>query len=1044
MPGSSRAAWLTVAFACTAGGVAHSQAVRVPTLVPAVPHAQTSGGSSTPLHQLSNSTNVELKLPVAFEENKGQLEEHLAFGVRTIGGTLGIGRDGAVIVSAAETAPARTDGVTTFHLVGGRRVQAIGTDPVPGRVRYMRGNDPRLWIPEVSLYRKVRLRDVYEGIDWEWSVKQESIEYDFIVRPGAEPRRIAIAFGRSVRLRVVDGTLNVVGDEGVTEHRRPRAYQDIDGDRREIPASWRIAGSQAGIAVGPYDRRFPLIIDPVISWTAYVGGPAGEEGSDVAVGTDGAVYVAGSTTDTQDAFIAKFTSAGGLVYLTYFGGSTTDFAPKLAVAGDFVYFAGGTHSSDFPMVAAVQPALGGGRDGYAGALRSDGSFAFSTFLGGTSIDHLQAVATAADGTAWMSGVTFSADWPTVSPFQSALGGQTDTVLVHWSGSGQLLMSSYFGDGACEGAGALAVAPDGAIYMGGTYSTAVRTPFPPFVGCSSVQQGRLAKFSPGGTSSAWSQVLAGTDGVSALAVQANGKLWVTGTTTKSTMPTTADAYDGTCGTDGSCGGGADGFLSVRDSSGSQTYGTYLGGSGWDDGGAVAVDDSAGTVWVVGTTASTEWPTTGSIGQDAFVLRFGGPSPVVNYATRFGGTENDRAWGVATGTQVAYVVGTTRSTSLPGQRNSLTGPSDAFIAHIASLANVLFIDAPSDQSRVRADFVVEGWAIDDSGPTGAGINAIHMWAFPLDAPGRAPHFLGVAAYGLPRGDVGEAFGARFTPSGYRLAVSLPGFGRYLIGVYGRSSITSQFSAVRTVTVNAADLARITIDAPSSGAHVTGPLTVSGWALDQQATRNSGVDGVDVWAFPDGAADAIFVGAAFYGQERPDVAAQFGAQFRFSGFHVVTSHLWAGRYTLVAYPHYAGTSRYGAPAAVPMQVDPGAMVWLDSPVGSTTISQPFTISGWALDRRTFSGPGVDQVLVYANKLSEGSAGNGSFEFMGVAESGMPRPDVAMALGAQFVNCGYRLTVAGLQPGSYRIGVYARSTNPSPGTFPYFETWTGIIQVE
>jgi hypothetical protein len=125
-------------------------------------------------------------------------------------------------------------------------------------------------------------------------------------------------------------------------------------------------------------------------------------------------------------------------------------------------------------------------------------------------------------------------------------------------------------------------------------------------------------------------------------------------------------------------------------------------------------------------------------------------------------------------------------------------------------------------------------------------------------------------------------------------------------------------------------------------------------------------------------------------------------------------------------------------------GPNVWIDQPVGSSVVDQLLTIAGWALDRSATSGTGIDHVLVYANRLPDAESAVGTMTFVGVAEYGLPRPDIANAFGPQFVNSGFRLTVSGLAPGFYRFAVYAHNVNAPSGAFPYFETWTGILTVE
>jgi hypothetical protein len=973
-------------------------------------------------------------VPVVFEANRGQFDDGVAYRARTRRGTVTIRDEGSIDVSRPGS---------PFRLAGSRPVQPVGIDQLAARARYLRGNNPDRWIQDVTLHRAVRLSGVYPGIDWVWNAREQGIEYDFIVQPGAEPKRIALDFGRSARLRIVDGDLRVLVDGGETVHRRPRAYQIVDNVRREVAASWRVRGSRARFALGGYDRRLPLIIDPVLSWSVHVGTAATDSATDVALASDGSIVVAGETysnpdVTTQDAFIARLTGAGELAYITHFGGSSTEFGPQVAVAGGQVYFTGGTYSTDFPLVAPAQSQPGGGiNDAYAGLLGADGGFVFATYLGGSNLDSLLDVVVAADGTAWMTGVTWSANWPTTSPVDGSLDGPEDAVLVHIASSGQLLMSSYLPGGFCEAGKGLSISSDGAIYVGGSTAFFLGTPLPG--SCLSTRTGWLLKLAAGGTSVAWARVLTGTESIESI-VAIDGSVWTTGSTQAVTLPTTPDAYDSTCGTDGACNGTRDGFLSIRDGDGNPTYGSYLGGAASDSARALASDGNGG-VWIVGTTDSMDWPETGS-SSDAFVLRFDAVSRRVNYAVRFGGTLPDSAFGVAADVRGGYVIGSTLSPTLPAERNPLAGPGDGFLAHFASLAKNVFIDRPANGARVLPELVIDGWAIDDRSASGAGIDAIHIWAFSLDSAA-PPTFLGAAQLGLARPDVAAAYGARYGSSGYRLAATLPGFGRYLIAVYGRSTSTGQFDAVRTVVVTAADLARIALDNPQPGTQVTPPLVVSGWALNPEPAvgQGTGIDGVDVWAFPAAGGSPVFVGAASYGVERPDVAALFGEQFRRSGYQIRTTHLWAGSYTLAAYPHYTGSNRYGAPAVSSVHILAGPQVVIDQ---YTPIGQPITVSGWALDRRVSSGTGIDHVLVYATRLPDSAGGSGTTTFVGWAEYGQPRPDLANILGAQFLNCGFRLQFTGLASGLYRIGVYAHSVNAPPGSFPYFETWTGTITLQ
>src|SRR5262245_41056836 len=165
-----------------------------------------------------------VSLPVAFEENRGQFDPAVAYSARVGDRRLAVGDDGSVTI-----ADCRTQSATRIHLVAARHDRVLPLDRLPAEVRYLHSNRPERWIQNVPLYRRVRLPNVYPGIDWEWKPSGQTIEYDFIVQPGANPRQIVLQFARSARLRSVHGDLHVIDDDGETVHGRPVAFQTIGG-----------------------------------------------------------------------------------------------------------------------------------------------------------------------------------------------------------------------------------------------------------------------------------------------------------------------------------------------------------------------------------------------------------------------------------------------------------------------------------------------------------------------------------------------------------------------------------------------------------------------------------------------------------------------------------------------------------------------------------------------------------------------------------------------------------------------------------------------
>jgi hypothetical protein len=214
--------------------------------------------------------------------------------------------------------------------------------------------------------------------------------------------------------------------------------------------------------------------------------------------------------------------------------------------------------------------------------------------------------------------------------------------------------------------------------------------------------------------------------------------------------------------------------------------------------------------------------------------------------------------------------------------------------------LNIDRPANNSVVLGTQIdIGGWAFDAGATTGTGIDAIHVWAWPVG--GGAPIWVGAAAQGAARPDVASAFGqTRYSTSGFNLVGSITTPGTYDIAVYGRSTVAQTFNVVQSVRVNVrASRPAMSIDTPTNFRTVgPGAFAVSGWALDLGSASNSGVDAVHIWAFPTTGAAPQFFGAAAVGAPRPDVAAAFGgAQFTNSGFNAVGT-LPAGVYDLVVF--------------------------------------------------------------------------------------------------------------------------------------------------
>jgi len=347
-------------------------------------------------------------------------------------------------------------------------------------------------------------------------------------------------------------------------------------------------------------------------------------------------------------------------------------------------------------------------------------------------------------------------------------------------------------------------------------------------------------------------------------------------------------------------------------------------------------------------------------------------------------------------------------------------------VLPVSSLITLDTPSTGGTVAQPFAVAGWALNPSAPSGTGVDAIHVYAFPSN--GGAPSFLGVASYGAARPDVGAVFGNRFTNAGFNLAAAGPGPGAYQVVAYAHSSATGTFdaSASALVTVQApATRPRAALDTPVERATVGGSFFVGGWALDAAAAGGTGVDAVHVYAFPSGGGSPAFLGVAAYGTTRPDVGSAYGGAFTSSGFGLAATPLAPGAYTLVVYFRSTISGVFSSVAhAITVRPPGDPFMALDTPAASSNVAVPFHVAGWAVDRDAPAGPGVDTVHVWAFP-----SGGGAALFLGAATYGGTRPDVGQVFGPRFANAGYDLIVTSPPAGQYEIVVFARST--VTGTF-------------
>jgi hypothetical protein len=533
----------------------------------------------------------------------------------------------------------------------------------------------------------VEYLDVYPGVDIVYYTdSSRRLEYDMVVHPGAEPSQIGVRFeGAEAVEGDANGGVRLRTADGEWRHSRPAVYQVRSGARHKLAGVAVLRGSgEVGFDVGDFDRSLPLVIDPVLAYSTYLGGTATDSATAIALDAAGNAYVAGWTVSLDfpetagsrlgnasgvDVFVAKLSPAGDLLYLTYLGGSGEDEAYGIAVdsLGSAVV-AGRTYSTDFAIANASQSRPGGGREGFVAKLNPAGSaLVFSTYLGGSGADAVNAVAVDPLGNIYVAGDTTSTNFPVLNGFQTQLGGQGDAFVAKFSGTGAKYYGTYLGGRGSDSATAIAVDALGNAYItGSTYSPdfPVLNAFQPRL--KGGQDAFATKIGPGGNALIYSTYLGGSGGISGapesgngIAVDSAGCAYIAGTTSSADFPTLNPLQS-------SLSGSQDAFaLKLSAAGNALVYGTYLGGSSLDMATAIAVDGH-GAASVVGYTASTNFPVANAVqssnagGYDAFVATLNAAGNALTLSTYFGGIGLDSANGIAVDSVGnLYVVGQTQS-------------------------------------------------------------------------------------------------------------------------------------------------------------------------------------------------------------------------------------------------------------------------------------------------------------------------------------------------------------------------------------------------
>ena len=671
------------------------------------------------------------QLPLSFEANQGQTDQRVKFLSHGSGYSLFLTGDEAVLALKKPGGSTARDqlrklavpsagppAVVRMKLVGANAsAKVTGLAELPGKSNYFIGSDPKKWRTNVPNYAKVKYSSVYPGVDLVYYGNHRQLEYDFVVQPGADPKAIRLEFagdltGEQATTLRIDGNGDlVVGTVGgeVIFH-RPVVYQPANhsqGTRDVLDGKYVIRGDkQVTFEVARYDKTKPLVIDPTLYYSTYLGGSDFAQGSGIAVDASGNAYVTGFTLSTDfptthgfgktffpgNVFVSKLNADGsGLVYSAILGSSypygAPGFGPSIAIDTSGNAYVTGVVDlfgavPGFPITpGAFQTTFGGGpRDAFVTKLNTTGSaLLYSTFLGGSGDDAGNGIAVDASGSAYVTGTTYSPsssnNFPiTPGAFQTTFGGYTDGFVSKLNAAGSVLVYSTFlgGSGGEEGHG-IAVDASGSAYVTGyTYSSnfpvtpgAFQTAF------GGVSDAFVSKLNGAGSALLYSTYLGGSDDDRAygIAADAAGNAYVTGGTSSSNFPTTPGAFQTAPGVS------SDAFVAKVNGAGSALlYSTYLGGSGGATGYGIAAD-AAGNAYVAGGTGSNfpitpgAFQTTFGGGTDAFATKLNTIGSALLYSTYLGGSGDESNEGMqglgmavdASGN--AYVTGGTSSPNFP---------------------------------------------------------------------------------------------------------------------------------------------------------------------------------------------------------------------------------------------------------------------------------------------------------------------------------------------------------------------------------------------
>jgi hypothetical protein len=666
----------------------------------------------------SSGANRFGALPLAFEANQGQTDAQVRFLSRGQGYSLFLTDSEAVFVP-------RKGGVVRMQLAGAsRHLQVTGVEPLHGKANYFIGKDPSKWRTNIPTYGKVKFDNVYRGIDLVYYGNHRQLEYDFIVAPGANPKKVSLHFPDSILRLAENGDLVVHTKHGDMVFLEPVVYQSNSGEHQQVEGHFRLLpDNSVGFALGKYDPSKPLVIDPSLAYSTLLGGGgSGGFGANqayaIAVDAAGNAYVTGYTGSTSfpttggtiqpsaqpggDAFATKINASGtALVYSTYLGDNGSQgFGIAVDSAGDAFVTGSGSNVPTTP--GAFQPSRSS-TGTFVTKLDPTGSaLVYSTWFPAT----IYAIAVDTGGNAYLAGAAAMGLLPTTpGAFQTAVPSNGAFITKLNPEGTALVYSSYVGsqvgDRTVAVAQAIALDGNGDAFIGG-YTDSPNFPVTAGAFQSALKgtfNGFVTEMNSSGTALKYSTYVGGSDdqsgeGVYGLAVDGFGSAYASGTTTSSDFPVTPGAFQTTFSN------GVAAFAAKLNPDGSSlAYSTYVEGTNTPTGAGsvfglgIAVD-AFGDAIMTGETTAPDFPVT----SDAFQSAKKGPATSLNgflsklnpngtsliYSTYIGGSSGngDYCCTIALDPEGnAYIAGYTFSNDFPTTEGAFqtlfVGTPDAFV-------------------------------------------------------------------------------------------------------------------------------------------------------------------------------------------------------------------------------------------------------------------------------------------------------------------------------------------------------------------------------